>query len=79
MVIRVMGPGCNNCKQLLQNVFDAAAEANVIADIGKIEDMREIAMAGVLRTPALSIEGKVVSSGRVLSVAEVKKLIEEQG
>lgn len=78
MKVQVLGTGCPKCKQLHQNVLDAAAEADVALDIEKVEDIREIMKAGVMSTPALVIDGKVKSVGRVLTVADIKKLITEK-
>lgn len=77
MKVQVLGTGCTKCKQLHQNVINAAAEADVALDIEKVEDIQEIMKAGVMSTPALVIDGQVKSVGRVLTVAEVKKLITE--
>jgi small redox-active disulfide protein 2 len=75
MKVQVLGTGCTKCKQLHQNVINAAAEADIALDIEKVEDIQEIIKAGVMSTPALIIDGQVKSVGRVLTVAEVKKLI----
>ena len=75
MRIQVLGPGCTNCKQLHKNTMAAVMEANVEADVEKVEDIAVIMKFGVMVTPALVIDGVVKSSGKVLSVAEIKKLI----
>lgn len=75
MNISVIGSGCANCKKLLQNTEDAVKELNVEAKIIYVTDMMEIAKTGILRTPGLMIDGKIVSSGKVCTVEEVKKLI----
>ena len=74
MKIQVLGPGCPNCKQLHKNAMAAAAEANVEADVEKIEDIATIMKFGIMSTPALVVDGLVKSSGKVLSVAEIIKL-----
>ena len=61
--IEVLGPGCANCKRLEQNAREAVAMAGVEAEIVKVADYREIAARGVMRTPGLVIDGKVVSAG----------------
>ncbi|GAW92617.1 thioredoxin family protein [Calderihabitans maritimus] len=78
MKIRVLGAGCKNCAQLEQNVFNAAAELGIDADIQKIEDVAEIMKYGVMSTPALVINGKVVAAGRVLNTEEIKRLLTKQ-
>ena len=75
MKIQVLGPGCTNCKQLHKNAMAAVMEANVDADVEKVEDIAEIMKFGVMATPALVIDGVVKTSGKVLSVGEIKKLI----
>lgn len=75
MKIQIAGPGCMNCKTTEQRVFNACAELNLDADISHVTDYTEIANLGVLRTPAVVIDGKVVVMGRVPSVAELKTLL----
>ncbi len=75
MKIQVLGPGCANCKQLHKNAMAAVMEANVDADVEKVEDIGQIMKFGIMATPALVIDGVVKTSGRVLTVAEIKKLI----
>ncbi len=64
-----------NCKTTEQRVFNACAELNLAADISKVSDYNEIAALGVLRTPAVVIDGEVAIMGRVPSVAELKTLL----
>jgi small redox-active disulfide protein 2 len=71
MKIRILGPGCANCKKLEANVFEAAAQLDIDADIQKVEDIQEIMGYGVLSTPGLVVDGVVKISGRVPSVAEI--------
>jgi small redox-active disulfide protein 2 len=75
MKIQIAGPGCMNCKTTEQRVFNACAELNVAADISHVTDYNEIAKLGVLRTPAVVIDGEIVVMGRVPSVAELKTLL----
>ncbi|MEN6535590.1 MAG: thioredoxin family protein [Bryobacteraceae bacterium] len=75
MKIQVAGPGCMNCKTTEQRVFNACAELNLDADISHVTDYNEIASLGVLRTPAVVIDGEIVVMGRVPSVAELKTLL----
>jgi small redox-active disulfide protein 2 len=77
MKVQILGTGCPNCKVLTQNAIDAAAELNIVADIEKVEDIQEIVKMGIMRTPALAIDGQVKSSGRVLTVAQIKDLLKE--
>ena len=78
MSIQIAGPGCMNCKTTEQRVFNACAELNLAADISHVIDYNEMAKLGVLRTPAVVINGKVEIMGRVPSVVELKSLIGER-
>jgi len=71
MKIQVLGTGCPKCKQLVENAKKAFPEAKV----EKVEDIDKILEAGVMMTPALVVDGKVVSSGKVLSPDDIKKLV----
>jgi small redox-active disulfide protein 2 len=75
MEIKVLGTGCANCKTLEKNVINALAEMNFSADVEKVEDIVKIMNYGILRTPGLVIDGKVVLSGKVPSVKELKEII----
>lgn len=75
MQIKVLGPGCANCKKLEANVFEAVAQMNVDADIQKIEDIQEIMSYGILSTPGLVVNGEVKVSGRVPNVAEIVNIL----
>lgn len=69
--IEVLGPGCANCKRLEAVAHEAVQLAGVEAEIVKITDYGEIAGYGILRTPGLVIDGKVVSSGRIPSAGDI--------
>ena len=77
MDIKILGPGCHNCEKLLKDARQAAKDAGVTADVSKITDMAEIMKRGVLSTPGLVINGKVKSTGRLPSIKEIRKWIEE--
>ena len=76
--IEVLGPGCPKCQLLEKNVRAAVEEMELDAEVTKISDLKEIASRGVLMTPGLVVDGKVVSSGHLLSVMQVKKRLEER-
>jgi small redox-active disulfide protein 2 len=78
MKIQIAGPGCMNCKTTEQRVFNVCAELNLAADISKVTDYNEMAKLGVLRTPAVVIDGEIAIMGRVPSVAELKTLLGAQ-
>lgn len=75
MVIKVLGTGCPSCKKLDANVRTAISEAGIDASVEKVEDLQKIMEYGVMSTPALVIDEKVVSKGKVLSVGDIKKLL----
>ena len=75
MEIKVLGPGCANCKRLYQEAERAVKEAGVAATIAKVESMEEIAGYGILRTPGLVIDGRVVASGRIPLAPEIVAMI----
>ena len=77
MEIKVLGTGCPKCKTLEKATNDAVAELGIKADVTKEEDIMKIMGYGVMRTPGLVIDEKVVSSGKLLSVSEIKNLITE--
>lgn len=71
MDIKVLGPGCPNCQRLERIVREAVQEMGMEAAISKVTDMRRIMSYDIVGTPGLVINGKVVSSGRIPSRAEV--------
>ncbi|MEI7703058.1 MAG: thioredoxin family protein [Deltaproteobacteria bacterium] len=75
MKIQVLGTGCAKCKQLTANAEKAVAELGIGAVVEKVEDIREIMKFSVMSTPALVIDGKVKSTGKVLSPEAVKELL----
>ena len=75
MIIKVLGPGCTNCKNLERVTREAIAELGSDATIEKVEDYALIMGYGVMSTPALVIDEKVVVSGRVPKPAEIRELI----
>lgn len=75
MKIEILGVGCLKCKQLTANVEAAVKELNIQAEIAKVTDIDKITEYGVMMTPALAFDGIVVSSGKVLSKDEIKKII----
>jgi small redox-active disulfide protein 2 len=76
MKIQILGTGCPKCKLLYENARKACEEVGVRCEIEKVEDIMTITELGVMMTPALVIDGEVKSVGKVLSVPEIKDLIE---
>jgi small redox-active disulfide protein 2 len=75
MKIEVLGTGCPKCKKLEELVRKVAQENNCDCEIEKVTDINKIMAAGVMMTPALTIDGKVVLSGKLPTEDELKKLI----
>lgn len=75
MKVQVFGPGCAKCVQLYERATQAVAELGLDVEVEKVTDVREMAKAGVLSTPALAVNGKVRVSGKVPSVADIRVLL----
>ena len=75
MIIKILGSGCKKCVALGDNAKAAVAAAGQEAEIVKVTDIAEIAGYGVMSTPGLVIEEKLVSAGRVLSAREIGDLL----
>ncbi len=75
MKIEILGVGCPKCKQLSANAEAAVKELNIQAEIAKVTDINKITDYGVMMTPALAVDGTVVSAGKVLSADEIKKIL----
>ena len=75
MVIKVLGTGCSNCRNLEKAAVKAVSELNLDASVIKEGDIQKILSYGVMRTPALVMDEKVILYGRVPSVKELKEII----
>lgn len=75
MIIKILGAGCAKCSKLEKNVKAAVDELGIEATIEKVEDLPSIMKYGVMSTPALVIDEKVKTVGRILDKNEIKKLI----
>jgi small redox-active disulfide protein 2 len=75
MEIKILGTGCPRCKTLEKTVINALTEMDIAADVSKVEDIVKIMSYGIMHTPGLVINGKVVLSGRLPSADEVKEII----
>ncbi len=76
--IRILGTGCPACENMEKDVRAILAELNIAAEVDHVRDVDQIAEYGMVRTPALVINNKVVLSGRSLPWAQLKKIIEEK-
>jgi small redox-active disulfide protein 2 len=78
MEIKILGTGCSNCKKLEANAREAVKELEVEVNITKVEDIKDIMKYGVMRTPAIVINEKVKMFGKVCTVNEIKKYINDE-
>jgi len=76
--VKVLGPGCARCKALEANTKSALDKLGLKADFNHVTDFSQIAAYGIMSTPALVINEKVVSFGRVLSAEEVVKILRSE-
>lgn len=74
-LIKVLGSGCAKCNELEANVKEALAELGMDTTIDHVTDFAQIAAYGVMSTPALVVDGKVVAYGKVLKKDEVMKIL----
>lgn len=75
MNIKVLGAGCKSCEALLNSTKEAVANKDIDTEVEYITDMEKVMSYGVMSMPALVIDGKVVSAGKVLKAKEVEKLL----
>lgn len=75
MKLQILGSGCAKCKTLGQHAEAAAQALGLAYELEKVTDMNAIIDAGVMSTPALAVDGEVKSTGKVLSVDEIKTLL----
>lgn len=74
--IQILGTGCQKCKTLAANTEAAVKAIGIEAKIEKVEKIQDIMKFGVMTTPALVVDGKVKSAGKVLSTEDVKRMLE---
>jgi small redox-active disulfide protein 2 len=77
LTIKILGSGCKNCITLTENVKVAIDEMKIVAQIEKVTDLNEITGYGIMSTPALVLNEKVISYGKVLKPKEVIKILEK--
>ena len=75
MKIEIYGTGCSKCKTLFENIQKALTTLDLKADLIKVEDINQITSAGILFTPAISINGEIKSAGKALSPEDIIKLL----
>ncbi|KQC05905.1 MAG: hypothetical protein APR62_08985 [Smithella sp. SDB] len=77
MKIAILGMGCATCTKLEDTVRQAVKETGVDAQIEHVKDIKQIMAYGVMTTPALAIDGKVIAAGKLPTLADIKKMIGE--
>ncbi|MCB9497743.1 MAG: TM0996/MTH895 family glutaredoxin-like protein [Fibrobacteria bacterium] len=75
MLLEILGSGCAKCKTLHQSVLQVVDRLGLSAEVRKVEDMAEIMSHGVLSTPALVRDGKVLFAGKLPSTQEIERLL----
>lgn len=78
MEIKILGTGCGKCEKMEANTRTAIKELGIEASIVKVEDLVQIMRYGVMSTPGFVMDEKVKSVGKVLTVAQIKKLLSEK-
>ena len=78
MEIKVIGTGCEKCDQLYKNVQEAAKQLGLNVQIHKVEDLMEIVQLGVMTSPSVMVNGKLVVSGRVANVKSLVSILKSQ-
>ena len=71
MDIKVLGPGCRNCRTLADLIAAKAGELGIVIKLEKVTDYSEIIKHGVMRTPAVVIDGRLVHCGGVPNMATI--------
>lgn len=77
MVIKILGKGCPKCRKLESNVNEALKQTGIHATVEKVTDLNDITKYNVVITPGFVIDEKVVSTGKVLTVDEIKRILIE--
>ena len=75
MNIKVLGGGCKSCEALLRAAKEAAANKGIDAEIEYITDMEKIMNYGIMRMPALMVDNRIVSAGKVLKAKEIEHFL----
>jgi small redox-active disulfide protein 2 len=76
MKVQILGTGCPKCRTLTERVETAVSQMGLDCEVVKVTDIKEIMAFGVMMTPGLAIDGEVRSTGRLLSVEEIKTVLE---
>ncbi len=79
MKIEIAGPGCYRCVETEKNVKEAVEQLGIQAQVSHIHDVAEFSKKGVVMTPAVIVDGKIVTSGKVPAVDELKNILSAAG
>ena len=79
MRIEILGPGCPKCNATAENVKKALAELGRTDEVVHVTDINTMIKKGVMWTPALIIDGRIVVQGKTPDVAQIKQLIQKEG
>lgn len=75
--IKVIGTGCDKCGKLYEHTQSALKELGIEANLQKVEDLLEIVKLGVMTSPSLMVNGKLIVSGQVVSKDKIVKLLSQ--
>jgi len=75
MIIKILGTGCPKCKKLEENAKEAVRQTGILAEVQKVSNINDIMKYDIALTPALVVDEKVKSSGKVLSIERIKNII----
>lgn len=78
MKIQILGSGCRKCNELFSAVQNTVEQNRIDCEVEKVTDLETIVSMGAVVTPALAIDGRIVSAGKLLSKAEILRLIPEK-
>lgn len=74
----VFGTGCKTCEKLYKNTVKAAEKLGVVKEVCYVTDIKILAERGIMNTPALALDGKIISSGKLLNEDEICNLAEKE-
>lgn len=77
--ILILGPGCARCKTLYEGTLEAVSDLGMDAEVAKVEDVSEIVRRGILATPALVVDDRLVLAGRVPSRGRLREILADAG
>ena len=76
MIVQIAGTGCAKCKKLYELAVETTGDLGISCDIVKVEKIKEIVALGVMTTPALLVDGKILSTGNVPTMEKLKEILQ---